>query len=518
MKETVKQLRELKASFVLLFAILCVFVVIVGNVIILISINFWISVFPSEELLHNSSQIAIQVVAMIFIVTLFSIVMVAFTIAYGTAPLWHILVDRNRRCGPLMRFFLLFASGATNGISSVLGVYGMTYTPEFLQAVLMCSIPFCAQAWTVVFIKEERKRNYLSLFFVASFLFFVAGVLLSSISSFLNTGENTVKVEWSWTLIYLLSCIIFGLWCVVQRLYLDGVVIVAEPRLRQAEREEAFIEGELPARLASHEREPIEVDDGVASASREGAAQQRQSTEGSTGCPPKKAPAARYVAGHIASDDDDEHAADEELMEMLLEKEKRHFADTSVDANAAKVVLLVVGILFQLLISFIVFPADAIPWFGTSSSAVDAWHGFRNAVDFIFASWENVRYGLLYSLGYAMSFFGCTYLNEHSPTLASVVLQLAGPITSIIILIVPKWNVYQDFGFIGHKIGGVILLLVAAVAYHFWEQQSMRELMAAAEVKRQLSEMNSLAPREQEGEEAPEAQQKNVQIAMGEQK
>ncbi|KPI82569.1 putative multipass transmembrane protein [Leptomonas seymouri] len=163
---------------------------------------------------------------------------------------------------------------------------------------------------------------------------------------------------------------------------------------------------------------------------------------------------------------------------------KREWASQSVDGNAAKVILLLFGLFFQLLVSVVLFPVDAIPWFGTSDSAQHAWEGFCNSVDFIFASWFNVRHGLLYSLGFAMSFIGCTYLNEHSPTLASVVLQLAGPITSLVIIIVPQWNVYKLDYSVGQQVGGVILLLVAALLYHLWEQESLRRMIAAADAQR----------------------------------
>lgn len=504
-------IRSTRWSLGLFFAIFCVLFVIVGNVILLIAINFWIVTFPTETAEHNSSQIAIQVVALIFLVLLFSIAGAIFTIVYGALPLWHILVDTNRVGGPVYRLFLLFCSGLTNGISSVLGVYAMTYTPEFIQAVLLCCIPFSAQAWTVIFIPIERKRNYLSLFFIGSFILFVAGVLLSSLSAFLHPSSDGEKASWAWALLYLASSVLFGLWCVVQRLYLDAVVRKEPVNADGAAIEDAAhcsVKGtdNEAKQLSTHHARPQqsrEPDHDVVVNQKQQPAvtttvanePAREGREGSdvrensmTHSADKKDGVmnAKVDSSYMEEDPhySGDEATDDDELPMTADAEllmKREWASQTVDSNAAKMILLLIGLLFQLFVSFVVFPVDAIPWFGTSSSALEAWEGFRNSVDFIFASWHNVRFGLLYSLGYAMSFIGCTYLNEHSPTLASVVLQLAGPITSLVIIIIPQWNVYKSSNSVGQQVGGVILLLVAALLYHLWEQQSLRRLIAKTE-------------------------------------
>ncbi|KAK7194157.1 hypothetical protein NESM_000329300 [Novymonas esmeraldas] len=515
LQNTVNGIRSTRLNLAFLFAVFCVFFVIVGNIILLIAINFWIAQFPTDALAHNSSQIAIQVVSMSFLVFIFSLLCAVFTAFYGALPLWHVLTDRNRVGGPLYRLFLLFASGASNGLSSVVGVYAITYTPEFIQAVLLCCIPFSAQAWTVIFIPIERKRNYLSMLFIASFVLFVAGVLLTSMSAFLHPNAKGETASWAWALLYLVSCVLFGIWCVVQRLYLDAVMLKAPP----VEPEAA---GEAAARDAAegrgcHAEQREDADAGVTvhttngSGGGRGRGAQREelrgaevgeelddcepvakgATEGelAQGSPTVAAeePPTVKAAGTAHGGEEDPRFSDlEEDEELPLSPSaellvKRQWGSQNVDDNAAKVVLLVVGLLFQLLVSFVVFPVDAIPWFGTSNSVLHAWQGFCSSMDFIFSSWLHVRHGVLMSLGFAMSFVGCTYLNEHSPTLASVVLQLAGPITSLIIIIVPQWNVYQDNSNVGQKVGGVILLLVAALLYHLWEQQSLRVLQAKAE-------------------------------------
>ncbi|GET88947.1 hypothetical predicted multipass transmembrane protein [Leishmania tarentolae] len=487
LQNTVDNIRRTKLNIAFLFAVFCVLFVIVGNVILLISINFWIAQFPTDALAHNSSQIAIQVVTMLMLVFVFSVLCAVFTVFYGALPLWHVLADRNRVGGPWHRLFLLFASGASNGISSVLAVYAMTHTPEFIQAVLLCCIPFSAQAWTVIFIPIERKRDYLSIFFIASFLLFVAGVLLSSMSAFLHPNENGEKASVPWALLYFASSVIFGLWCVVQRLYLDAVAVKVTPEVEDAGRRPQSRDGD-------HGPQQDELRD-VAHAEEMGASV-APATDAVRQCTQKTRDASAVESSRFSDVEDDEELPLSPSAEILA---KRQWGSQNVDDKAAKMVLLLVGMLFQLLVSFVVFPVDAIPWFGTSDSALHAWEGLRDSIDFIFASWLHVRHGLLLTLGFAMSFIGCTYLNEHSPTLASVVLQLAGPITSLTIIIVPQWNVYKDSSSVGNKVGGVILLLAAALLYHLWEQQSLRVLLAKAEEAKRRHERAAAG-----GDEAPE--------------
>lgn len=143
---------KMNALFVL--ALVCCAFVLVGNVIILISYNLWLVSFPQVQLVHNSSQIAIQVVQMLFLMMFFSILFVIFVFYHGISPIWHVMTDTNRIRGPWYRFLMMFLSGFSNALCGLLATYSMTYTPQFIQAVLMCSIPFSAQAWTVVFIPE----------------------------------------------------------------------------------------------------------------------------------------------------------------------------------------------------------------------------------------------------------------------------------------------------------------------------------------------------------------------------
>ncbi|RNF14825.1 uncharacterized protein Tco025E_05696 [Trypanosoma conorhini] len=455
-----EDLRDSKLSGRLLFAIACVLVVIVGNVVLLIAVNFWLSIFPVDSAAPNSSQITVQVIVCCLLSMCFCLFGVVFLAVYGLRPLWQVLADTNRVRGPLYRLVLLFASGATNALSGVLSIHAMSYTPEFVQAVLLSVIPFCAQLWTYLLIPAERKRRYGSITLIASFFIFVAGVLLSSMSSFLDTTQTGHAAPWDWTLIYLASAVVFGLWCVIQRLYLDAVTFRSVASAAPVGQGSAAFAADAEDATAPRKPSGAGVETTAVGVGREG--------QVSATSPPNGA-AASYQ-------DECEGMAESSLTDPLLVAH-REWGKQNKDDLAAKAVLLLVGMAFQTLVSVACVPLDAIPWFGKASNATEAWAGFAASCNFIFAEWNNIRYGMLHTLGMLMSFVGCTYLNERSPTLASVVLQLSGPLTGLLLVIVPKWDVYGAHGVLAHKLGGVIMLIVAGMMYHVWDQASLRELV-----------------------------------------
>ncbi|CCW62545.1 unnamed protein product [Phytomonas sp. EM1] len=430
--QTYKDVRNQKITVGLFFAVLFVVMVIIGNVLWLIAQNFWYATLTETSSGGNSISLAILLITILFIEAVFMLLAIVFAMVYGVKEMWHAVVDTNRMRGPLYRFAVLIASGVLNGSSSVLQVYSFTHTPMLLQSILLCTIPLSAQVWTLIFIPEERKRDYLSFFFIVSFILLVAGIFIPSASTFKEASEDDAKgVSLAWTFIYFLSCVVFGLWCVTQRLYLDAL-IVKEPKPQNSS--ENVDKTTQPAADASES------------------------------------------PSSLASD-------------VILLAEKRSWGRQNVREISGKLVLLVGSILFQIILVIVLIPIDAIPWFGTSSSASDAAKGFSESFKLIFSSWHNIRYGLLTSFGTLLSFVGCTYLNEESPTLASVVLQIAGPFTSLVIIVFPQWNVYGDKAEPGYKVGGVVLLFVAAFLYHMWEQISLQKLLNRVhEPERQMTE------------------------------
>ncbi|RNF01799.1 hypothetical protein TraAM80_06796 [Trypanosoma rangeli] len=455
-----QELRSSKLTGSLLFAIICVLTVIVGNVVLLIAVNFWLSIFPVNEDTPDASQITVQVIVCCLLAICFSVFGAVFIVVYGVRPLWRALVDTDRVRGPLYRLLLLFFSGAANAMTGVLFIHAMPYIPEFVQAVLLSAIPFCTQLWTYLLIPPERKRRYFSLTFIGSFILFVAGVLLSSMSSFLDTSKTGRAAPWDWSLIYLASAVVFGLWCVLQRLYLDAMMFRSAVNGSVRQETTPSLGG------ANIERVPTEPSDACRGTTAVGIGSQADTN---AMFPPSAAPATPHQ-------DNIQDEAGDLVCDALLVAH-REWGKQDENDLAAKTVLLLVGMAFQTVVSLACVPMDVIPWFGKASNASEAWAGFVASCNFIFSGWYNIRYGLLHTLGMLMSFVGCAYLNERSPTLASVVLQLSGPLTGLVLVIAPKWDVYGEHGVLWHKIGGVIMLIVAGLMYHVWDQASLRELV-----------------------------------------
>ena len=113
---------------------------------------------------------------------------------------------------------------------------------------------------------------------------------------------------------------------------------------------------------------------------------------------------------------------------------------------------------------------NAIPWFGGGSTINDTWSSFTDGVRCIFQCNDSLVYGCLYAFGYIVTYAGEAQLNHFSPTLSSIVLQLSSPVTAILLLIVPAWNVDPGSGSWGWQVGGMVLLLIATALYNFWEK------------------------------------------------
>nr|CCC95186.1 conserved hypothetical protein [Trypanosoma congolense IL3000] len=424
-------LSQATCNFSLIFAIICLAAVIVGNVVLLIGVNFWLHLL-FEKLGDQYNPFALQIVVCLFLSLLFGILTVGYILKCGISPLWRALVEKNRVRGPLYRLFLIFASGATNGVSTVLAIYAMLHTPEFLQAVLMSVIPFFAQVWTYLLVVQERRRHYLSLTVISALLLCIGGILLSSSSSFISSTAANKSPPFGWVFVYFISCVVFGMWCVVQRLYFDAIAIVPEPSEQIQEHSST---------------QPFDQDGRV-----------------SFGQPDGLGPANSGEAG----------ATDVPKESGLLETEElpindRQWAKQDENDVAAKVLILFLGILFQMLVTFALVPVDAIKGFGSSNGMAHSWDNLQVTFHAIFESWHNLRYGVLHTFGFMLSFVGCAYLNERSPTLASVILQMAAPITSLTLIIVPQWDVFGEHGIVGYKVSGVLMLLIAGWSYHVWD-------------------------------------------------
>lgn len=146
------------------------------------------------------------------------------------------------------------------------------------------------------------------------------------------------------------------------------------------------------------------------------------------------------------------------------------------DDMSVKWFMLCVETGWQLVFSLLLLPADALPWFGNSETVSDTWSNFIDGLNSVFTDRKNAIYGILFTLGFVFNYLGAAYLNHYSVALCSIVTQLSSPITALILVIVPKWNVHDEgtpqwyFSCLS-----IVFFSIAAVLYVMWEEQTEDE-------------------------------------------
>lgn len=138
---------------------------------------------------------------------------------------------------------------------------------------------------------------------------------------------------------------------------------------------------------------------------------------------------------------------------------------------APKLVMLLGGCTFQLLLTFALLPVNMLQ----GATLPQTWTEFVSALGCVFTCEHSLQYGLLYSLGYVMSYLGSAYLNEYSPTVSSLVQQLGGPVTALVVVAVPRWNVTASgkttFWGVVWQLVSVALLFMSCATYNRWEHE-----------------------------------------------
>ena len=137
-----------------------------------------------------------------------------------------------------------------------------------------------------------------------------------------------------------------------------------------------------------------------------------------------------------------------------------------------KLVMLFGDTGLQFLMTMCLLPADAIPWFGQSSSAADAGESFGNGVACIFTCNMNGLYCCLYSAGFVFTYIGSAYLNHYSATLCSMIGQLSSPVTALLLIIIPQWNLAPSDGAWYYNVIAIFLLSIGTVIYFAWEEMT----------------------------------------------
>ncbi|KPA73649.1 hypothetical protein ABB37_09781 [Leptomonas pyrrhocoris] len=143
-----------------------------------------------------------------------------------------------------------------------------------------------------------------------------------------------------------------------------------------------------------------------------------------------------------------------------------------------KLVMLAGETFLQMCFTLALLPADALPWWGNSATVSATWDNFREGLRCVFTIQENFLYCFLYTLGFVFTYVGCAYLNHYSAALCSIVSQLSSPVTALMLVIVPSWNVQDDGDSPWYcNVVAIVFLAVAALLYVLWEEMTDHEKM-----------------------------------------
>lgn len=159
-----------------------------------------------------------------------------------------------------------------------------------------------------------------------------------------------------------------------------------------------------------------------------------------------------------------------------FQKHYKELQEREGDDTSVKIFMLSTDTFWQLIVTLLLLPADALPWYGNSKNVGVTWHNFLEGVDCVFTIRENAIYGVMYTLGFVFTYLGSAYLNHYSVALCAIVTQLSSPVTALILVIIPSWNQHgQDSPPWFLSLISIVMLSVAALIYVVWEEKTDEE-------------------------------------------
>lgn len=169
-----------------------------------------------------------------------------------------------------------------------------------------------------------------------------------------------------------------------------------------------------------------------------------------------------------------------QLEEIDLRQSSQSFDDESSNASGAhkgedtivKLVLLCADTNFQLLFVTLLLPMDAVSWWGQSTSLPNAWGNFLDGIRCLINCDENFLFCMVYSAGFVFTYVGSAYLNHYSPTLCGMIGQLSSPITALVLVLIPSWNLNQGSAPWLDSVLAIVALAVGTLLYSMWEEMT----------------------------------------------
>ncbi|AYU75741.1 hypothetical protein LdCL_030011500 [Leishmania donovani] len=550
--------RLCKMSFKqILWIILLVALVMVGNFMQIVMLNFWLISFPSDGTPGNYTAFAVPG---IFFAVLFVLLLGAYT------AIWR----------PSLRFarhahgwVILIGVGFCDAFNSWMATYAASYTSEVLQALFSNLCPLYA-VFLCKWILHDTRR-YANVYIVSVFVLTICGILAASLYGLIK-DHNMGEGKW-WILIFFLSMPFRVLMNVWQSLYM--IVYTHDPnfvlwlRMRLATAEEAaepvsaavrgsndvtpdtsdtFFRG--GADVVAGPASPLDVDCAKAASSiarydgralMGGLEDEEDGKEELRGARPArhaKTKIANSVKPNSVDANDDDAVGDSTEAHEPVTSDSSDGAAGGVVATApaaspgepatslvnvhgavyslsgvedgeylrptatgapplptqtmftvrynqgedtiVKLVMLAGETVIQLCFTLCLLPADALPWWGNSETVSATLDNFAEGIRCVFTIRDNFLYCFLYTLGFVFTYVGCAYLNHYSAALCSIVTQLSSPVTALMLVIVPSWNVQVDGDSPWYyNMIAIFFLCVAALIYVMWEEMTDDEKVQA---------------------------------------
>ncbi|CAJ1985807.1 hypothetical protein conserved [Leishmania donovani] len=511
-----------------LWVVLLMVMLLVGNAFQVIFLNFWIHQFPTKlkpQIAPASSSSAssgsgsgsgghAKALASSYATFVISAVLFPafFVVLFITYALW-------RR--PNLRFTrewagwrLLFGIGAMDALNSALAIYAAANTPEVLQALFVSLVPIYSAIFTKWLLKDPR--DYANPYVVVSFVLIATGVALASLFNYVvahhhhtedSSGSGHAGVK------ELLLAIFSGgsssslspvaldrrLWCFIFFLSVPPTVLMNVWQTMYMIRYTS--NDQLMVYLAEHadEAEYEESDDNVAAGAPGQSTPLLDGARDSHGDAHHCASPAAGEAVERVPLQPSAVSASRSLPDGWAHQQHRpriphgehllHGEDASV-----KLVMLTSDTTIQAILAFVLMPMDALPWFGGSHSIREVVQNLDDGIDCVLHCPRNMRYCILYSTGFVLVYIASAYLNRYSVTLCSMVSQLSGPITALVLIAFPTLNMTDDASPWYVSVFAIFLLSCGTVLYVYWDEMTVEE-KAVGEMQLKWAMMQEQSPR-----------------------
>ncbi|KAG5511926.1 hypothetical protein JKF63_07751 [Porcisia hertigi] len=500
-------LRRIQTTSLLqfLWVLLLVVMLLVGNAFQVIFLNFWIHQFPtrltrtspsmssspaSNESDGHGSEDGIKALASsytTFVISAF-VFPTFFLVLFIVYALW-----RRPNLGFTREWAgwrLLFGIGAMDALNSIMAIYAAANTPEVLQALFVSLVPIYSAVFTKWLLKD--KRDYANPYVIVSFLLIATGVAIASLFNYAATHHHDMKggpgAAGNRTAMKdsLFDFFLGGsssrqtssspsvaldrrLWCFVFFLSVPPTVLMNVWQTMYMIRYTS--NDQLTDCLADYanDEENEEGDDDAASIS------SVQSTRvlddnadhhcDAAHRPSALAPVSTQTLAGSASGSLSSASAPTQHHPL-------HGEDTSV-----KLVMLTSDTAIQAIMALLLLPVDALPWFGGSDSIREVVQNLEEGIDCVLHCPHNMTFCILYSTGFVLVYIASAYLNRYSVTLCSMVSQLSGPITALILIAFPSLNMTGDASPWYVSIFAIIVLSCGTVVYVYWDEMTMEKKM-----------------------------------------